>query len=103
MCRCQTLTQRYPLLMRQLELGCKGLVVPSMCPANHSPSHRGFDALWATAEEAGIPILFHVGGEEKMSMAYTENGAKRSKTSMGGMRTLLGSATWRFRSLFGKR
>ena len=73
-----------PIANEALELGCKGLVVPSMCPANHSPSHRGFDALWATAEEAGIPILFHVGGEEKMSMAYTENGAEKVKDFHGG-------------------
>ena len=73
-----------PIANEALELGCKGLVVPSMCPANHSPSHRGFDALWATAEEAGIPILFHVGGEEKMSMAYTENGGEKVKDFHGG-------------------
>ena len=73
-----------PIANEALELGCKGLVVPSMCPAYHSPSHRGFDALWATAEEAGIPILFHVGGEEKMSMAYTENGGEKVKDFHGG-------------------
>jgi len=73
-----------PIANEALKLGCKGLVVPSMCPANHSPSHRGFDALWATAEEAGIPILFHVGGEEKMSMAYTENGGEKVKDFHGG-------------------
>ena len=73
-----------PIANEALDLGCKGLVVPSMCPANHSPSHRGFDALWATAEEAGIPILFHVGGEEKMSMAYTENGGEKVKDFHGG-------------------
>ena len=73
-----------PIAKEALELGCKGLVVPSMCPANHSPSHRGFDDLWATAEDAGIPILFHVGGEEKMSMAYTENGGEKVKDFHGG-------------------
>jgi len=73
-----------PIANEALELGCKGLVVPSMCPAKHSPSHRGFDALWATAEEAGIPILFHVGGEEKMNMAYTENGGEKVKDFHGG-------------------
>ena len=44
-----------PIANEALELGCKGLVVPSMCPANHSPSHRGFDALWATAEKQASP------------------------------------------------
>ena len=73
-----------PIATEALKLGCKGLVVPSICPANHSPSHRGFDALWATAEEAGIPILFHVGSEEKMSIAYTENGGDKVKDFHGG-------------------
>jgi len=67
-----------------LELGCKALVIPSRCPAHHSPSHIGFDSLWALAQEAGVPILFHVGGEEKMAPAYFENGLPRVKDFHGG-------------------
>ena len=33
---------------------------------------------------AGIPILFHVGGEEKMSMATPENGGEKVKDFHGG-------------------
>ena len=43
-------------------LGAKALLIPSRCPEGHSPSHIGFDPVWAQAQEAGIPILFHVGG-----------------------------------------
>ena len=43
-------------------LGAKALLVPSACPANHSPSHTGLFPVWATAEEARLPIVFHVGG-----------------------------------------
>ena len=32
------------------------------------------DAVWAQAQEAGIPVLFHVGGEEKINPAYKING-----------------------------
>ncbi|HIG42802.1 MAG: amidohydrolase family protein [bacterium] len=67
-----------------IDLGCKALVLPSRCPMNHSPSHAGFDPLWALAQEAGIPILFHVGGEEKMPDAYAENGGPRVKDFHGG-------------------
>ena len=67
-----------------LQLGCKALVIPSRCPAHHSPSHIGFDSLWALAQEAGVPILFHVGGEEKMAPAYFENGLPRVKDFHGG-------------------
>jgi predicted TIM-barrel fold metal-dependent hydrolase len=67
-----------------LDLGCKGLVIPSRCPASHSPSHIGFDPLWSMAEEAGIPILLHVGGERKMEDAYNENGLPRVTDFHGG-------------------
>ena len=38
------------------------LLIPSMCPRHHSPSHLGLEPLWSIAEEAGVPIVFHVGG-----------------------------------------
>jgi predicted TIM-barrel fold metal-dependent hydrolase len=58
-----------------LELGAKGLLIPSRCPRGHSPSHIGFDRLWAMAEEAGVPILFHVGGGGQLiSPDYFRNG-----------------------------
>lgn len=55
-------------------LGAKGLLIPSWCPQTHAPSHVGLDPLWAMAEEAGLPILFHVGFEDKMDPVYKENG-----------------------------
>lgn len=57
-----------------IDLGAKGLMVPSKCPQHHSPSHVGLDRVWAMAREAGVPILFHVGGEEKLDPAYKING-----------------------------
>ena len=74
-----------PEIARQaIELGCKGLIVPSKCPRSHSPTHIGLDPLWALAQEAGVPILFHVGGEEKMSNSYTENGMPKVLDFHGG-------------------
>jgi len=67
-----------------VELGCKGLIIPSACPSDRAPSHIAFDPLWATAEEAGVPILFHVGGEEKMRQSYFDNGLPRVKDFHGG-------------------
>lgn len=57
-----------------LKMGTKALMVPSLCPQNHAPSHIALDPVWAMAEEAGIPVLFHVGGEEKLNLTYKENG-----------------------------
>lgn len=45
-----------------LELGVAALLVPSGCPRGHSPSHAGLDPVWAQAQEAGLPVVFHVGG-----------------------------------------
>lgn len=67
-----------------IDLGAKALLIPSRCPKHHSPSHVAFDPLWAMAQEAGLPILFHVGGEEKLNPAYFENGLPRVKDFHGG-------------------
>jgi predicted TIM-barrel fold metal-dependent hydrolase len=57
-----------------LRLGAKALMVPSLCPRRHAPSHVALDVVWAQAQEAGIPVLFHVGGEEKINPVYKLNG-----------------------------
>jgi uncharacterized protein len=67
-----------------IRLGAKALLIPSRCPNGHAPSHVGFDPLWAMAQEAGLPILFHVGGERKLEPAYFENGLPRVKDFHGG-------------------
>jgi len=85
--------EKAPAIAEQaLKLGCKALVIPSRCPPGHSPSHIGFDPLWALAEEAGVPILFHVGGEEKMNPAYSENGLPKVKDFHGGDENFTGSS-----------
>ena len=43
-------------------MGAAALLVASGCPPGHSPSHVGLDPVWAQAQEAGIPVVFHVGG-----------------------------------------
>jgi predicted TIM-barrel fold metal-dependent hydrolase len=67
-----------------IEMGCKALLIPSRCPRGHSPSHIGFEPLWALAQDAGLPIVFHVGGEEKLSADYFNNGLPRVKDFHGG-------------------
>ena len=41
-----------------IELGCKGLVINSRPPKLHSPSHIGFDPLWALAQDGFEPCGF---------------------------------------------
>ncbi|MBN9089930.1 MAG: amidohydrolase family protein [Reyranella sp.] len=58
-----------------IEAGAKALLIPSRCPDDHSPSHIGFDPLWAIAQEAGLPIVFHVGGGGLLlEKAWFDNG-----------------------------
>jgi predicted TIM-barrel fold metal-dependent hydrolase len=70
--------------MAAIAMGAKGLMVPSICPKGHSPSHVAFDPVWRMAEEAGLPILFHVGGEEKLNPDYFTNGMPKVKDFHGG-------------------
>ncbi len=73
-----------------LALGCKALLVPSGCPRGHSPSHQGLDPVWARAQEAGLPIVFHVGGGQRLAdgklldMDYFENGGPSVPDFHGG-------------------
>ncbi len=55
--------------------GAAALLVASGCPPTHSPSHRSLDPVWATAQDAGIPVLFHVGGTgDLIDGNYFKNG-----------------------------
>jgi uncharacterized protein len=56
-------------------MGAAALLVASGCPMGHSPSHVALDRVWRQAEEAGIPIVFHVGGTgDLIDSAYFDNG-----------------------------
>ncbi|MBM4267905.1 MAG: amidohydrolase [Deltaproteobacteria bacterium] len=55
--------------------GAKALLVASGCPRGHSPSHVGLFPVWAAAQEARLPVVFHVGGGGRLlDPAYFENG-----------------------------
>jgi predicted TIM-barrel fold metal-dependent hydrolase len=45
-----------------IDAGAKALLVPSGCPRGHAPSHPLLFPVWEQAVEAGLPIVFHVGG-----------------------------------------
>jgi len=65
--------------------GFDSLLVPSQCPRTHSPSHTGLFPVWAMAEEAGIPVVFHVGGGgQLLDPNYFKNGLPVPKDFHGG-------------------
>ena len=68
-----------------LRLGCKALLLASACPKGHSPSHIGLDPVWALAQEAGAPIVLHVGGGGKLlDPNYFVNGLPEVPDFHGG-------------------
>lgn len=67
---------RAPALAREaIEMGAGALLIASGCPPTHSHSHIGLDPVWAQAQEAGVPIVFHVGGTgQLLDPNYFNNG-----------------------------
>lgn len=58
-----------------IEMGAAALLVASGCPPTHSPSHIALDPVWARAQEAGLPVVFHVGGTgDLLDAEYFVNG-----------------------------
>jgi uncharacterized protein len=58
-----------------IDMGAAALLVASGCPPGHSPSHLGLDPVWARAQDAGIPVVFHVGGTgDLIDPSYFNNG-----------------------------
>jgi uncharacterized protein len=70
--------------------GAKALLVPSGCPKGHAPSHPGLFPVWEQAVEAGLPVVFHVGGgiraadNRLLDDDYFANGGPRVPDFHGG-------------------
>jgi predicted TIM-barrel fold metal-dependent hydrolase len=57
-----------------VNMGAAALMIASDPPRQHSPTHIGFDRVWSIAQDAGVPIVLHVGGERPMDPVYKKNG-----------------------------
>ena len=58
-----------------LAMGIRALLIPWACPKNHATSHIALDAVWGQAQEAGVPILLHVGlADRVLPEAHKNNG-----------------------------
>ena len=75
-----------PVTAREaIELGAAALLIPWACPKHHATSHIGLDEVWAQAEEAGIPIIFHVGASDfVLPKAHAVNGLPKIPDFHGG-------------------
>ena len=68
-----------------IKTGAKALLIPWACPKRHSTSHVDLDKVWAQAQEAEIPKLFHVGtADYVMPKAHSINGMPKVKDFHGG-------------------
>jgi len=67
-----------------IKSGAKTLLIPSACPKGHSPSHIALDPVWYQAQEAGIPVVMHVGGHQQFNRDYFVNGLPPVKDFHGG-------------------
>ncbi|MEZ5237061.1 MAG: amidohydrolase family protein [Acidimicrobiales bacterium] len=68
-----------------IEVGCKALLIPNRCPRDHAPSHIALDAVWAQAQEAGLPVLMHVATPELvMPPQHRNNGLPPEPDFHGG-------------------
>ncbi len=69
-----------------IEQGAAGLLLSSACPPGHSISHVGLDGVWAAAQDARVPILFHLDSESTRfyNDDYRNNGQAPVKDFVGG-------------------
>lgn len=67
-----------------LDLGAKALMIPYVPPETHSQAHIGLEPLWAIAQDAGVPIVFHIVGTELASGHKKTGRANVNDTVSGG-------------------
>ena len=67
-----------------LGLGARALQINMACPRGHSHSHPGLDGVWVRAQEAGVPIVFHVRGHKGLIHPdYYKNGQPPARDFLG--------------------
>jgi predicted TIM-barrel fold metal-dependent hydrolase len=72
-------------LAEALELGCGALWVAHAPSSGRSPAHVDNDPVWAAVQDAGVPIVMHIGGgKNAISKAWHRNGRPRPVDLHGG-------------------
>ena len=60
-----------------IEFGIKAFWLFSDAVEGRAPSHRSYDPIWAVLEEAGVPIVLHIGSGVRMPSEYMNTGVER--------------------------
>jgi len=72
-------------LAEALELGCGALWVAHAPSSGRSPAHVDNDVVWAAVQDAGVPIVMHIGGgRTSISKPWHRNGRPRPVDIHGG-------------------
>ena len=60
-----------------IDMGVRSLWLNSDAVDGRAPSHIAYDPIWAQLEEAGVPIVLHIGSGINMPQEYKNTGVKR--------------------------
>lgn len=60
-----------------LAKGIKAAWIKSDAFENRAPSHIAYDPIWALLQEAGVPVVLHIGSGVRMEEAYMNTGSAR--------------------------
>ena len=72
-------------LEEALELGCGALWVANAASSGKSPAHSDNDPVWAAIQDAGVPIVLHIGGGRTgLSKSWHRNGRPKPPDLHGG-------------------
>ena len=68
-----------------LELGCGAFWVAHAATGGRSPAHKENDRVWAAVQDAGVPIVLHIGGGKNgVAKPWHKNGHPRPVDLHGG-------------------
>jgi predicted TIM-barrel fold metal-dependent hydrolase len=72
----------FELAVEAIATGARALLTAGTCPGRHSPSHVGLFPVWAVAQEARVPIVFHRQASGAVPRVYRRNGMPQPRGSL---------------------
>lgn len=70
-------TQAVECTRAALAHGIKAAMIKSDAIDGRSPAHVGYDPVWALLQEAGVPVVLHIGSGVTMEAPYMNTGVQR--------------------------
>ncbi len=73
-----------------IDMGIRALWVRTDPTNERSPSHLDFFPIWKVMQDAGVPLVIHIGGGPRLDRNYHNNGRPKIKDWLGGGENLRG-------------